>query len=238
MPSKPSSTFHRFAQGHRASFYPIVPEVRRGRIVPMDLTAGGTLFGDERPFENLPRFIEVVRTHLEHHEADYGIGGYAEQRPVYITPAFRAEGPDGLRWRSMHLGLDIWTHQAGTPVYAPLAGSVHSFAYDPEPGCYGNTIILQHDPASDLRFYTLYGHLSEASLVGLRAGSRVAAGQCVGTLGAPEENGGWPPHLHFQVILDLLDYEGDFPGVAFPDEAEEWLSRCPDPQLLTPGLAH
>ncbi|MEO6446181.1 MAG: aminotransferase class III-fold pyridoxal phosphate-dependent enzyme, partial [Gemmatimonadaceae bacterium] len=45
-------------------------------------------------------------------------------------------------------------------------------------------------------------------------------------------NGGWPPHLHFQVICDLLGREGDFPGVARARERAVWLSLCPDPALM------
>ena len=47
-----------------------------------------------------------------------------------------------------------------------------------------------------------------------------------------EENGGWPPHLHFQIILDLLDLDADFPGVAFASQRAVWTSLSPDPNLL------
>ena len=46
------------------------------------------------------------------------------------------------------------------------------------------------------------------------------------------ENGGWPAHLHFQIIGDLMGFIGDFPGVAKQSEIEEWLERCPDPNLI------
>jgi 4-aminobutyrate aminotransferase-like enzyme len=45
-------------------------------------------------------------------------------------------------------------------------------------------------------------------------------------------NGGWPPHVHFQIVGDLLGREGEFPGVAPSSQREVWLSLCPDPNLL------
>ena len=41
----------------------------------------------------------------------------------------------------------------------------------------------------------------------------------IARIGTTAENGGWPPHLHFQLITDLLDRHGDFPGVADPGRA-------------------
>jgi 4-aminobutyrate aminotransferase-like enzyme len=46
------------------------------------------------------------------------------------------------------------------------------------------------------------------------------------------ENGGWPPHLHLQIILDLLDRGAQFPGVARASERAVWMSLSPDPNLL------
>ncbi len=68
-------------------------------------------------------------------------------------------------------------------------------------------VILEHTTADGLNFFTLYGHLSPAAIAGLRPGQIIAAGQQFATLGTPAENGGWPPHLHLQVITDLLDLE-------------------------------
>jgi 4-aminobutyrate aminotransferase-like enzyme len=47
-----------------------------------------------------------------------------------------------------------------------------------------------------------------------------------------QENGGWPPHLHFQIILDLLDYGRDFPGVAKASQRSLWKALSPDPNIL------
>jgi len=47
---------------------------------------------------------------------------------------------------------------------------------------------------------------------GLYAGKAVARGERIGRIGDSDVNGGWPPHLHLQIIGDLLGMEGDFPG--------------------------
>jgi 4-aminobutyrate aminotransferase-like enzyme/Ser/Thr protein kinase RdoA (MazF antagonist) len=89
------------------------------------------------------------------------------------------------------------------------------------------------DAKPDLTFYTLYGHLSEDSLAGLYVGEHIARGTSFARIGSYEVNGGWPPHLHFQLITDLLDREGEFPGVALPSQRGVWLSLSPDPNLVT-----
>ena len=81
-------------------------------------------------------------------------------------------------------------------------------------------------------WYTLYGHLSRDSLAELRPGQRIAAGEEIGRIGPYPENGDWAPHLHFQLITDLLGREGDFPGVAPPSQRRVWLSLSPDPNLV------
>src|SRR6185503_21331685 len=81
-------------------------------------------------------------------------------------------------------------------------------------------------------FFTLYGHLSEKSLEGLYPGKPINRGDRIASIGAPPTNGGWPPHLHFQMITDMLSKQGDFPGVAPASQREVWLSICPDPNLI------
>jgi hypothetical protein len=87
------------------------------------------------------------------------------------------------------------------------------------------------DGKPNLTFYTLYGHLSKDSLAGLYIGKPIARGAPFARIGSYEVNGGWPPHLHFQLITDLLDREGEFPGVALPNQRDIWLSLSPDPNL-------
>jgi len=157
------------------------------------------------------------------------VGGYDEERAIYSGPIF--EAPDGVEPRTIHLGIDLF-EAAGTPVFAPLPGRVHSFHNNANPKDYGPTLILEHEVTSELTFYTLYGHLSCDSLDGLTIGKRVAAGEEVARLGEAAVNGDWPPHLHFQLILDMQGRRGDYPGVFKKSEREQWKRICPDPAPL------
>ena len=156
-------------------------------------------------------------------------GGYDEDRAIYAGEAFTG-GPENEP-RTLHLGLDI-AAPAGTEVFAPLAGTVHSFQDNAARFDYGPTIILEHAVAPDLTFHTLYGHLSCESLATLSIGRAFAAGERLATLGSPEVNGNWPPHLHFQIILDIADWRGDFPGVFRKSQRDLWRRICPDPRPL------
>ena len=154
-----------------------------------------------------------------------GVGGYNEDRVVYRnSPHFT---PNHEEPRTIHLGIDFWA-AAGTPVFAPVDGVVHSFADNARYADYGPTIILEHSTEGFPR-YSLYGHLSRASLTGLYDGKPFRAGEKLAEIGPYPENGEWPPHLHFQLMHDTLGLRGDYPGVCRPSERNEWLDRCPDP---------
>ena len=81
-------------------------------------------------------------------------------------------------------------------------------------------------------FYTLYGHQTEASVLRWTKGDKIKTGDKLCELGPPSENGNWASHLHFQIILDLLGNEHEFPGVMYPDQIPVWKSICPDPNML------
>jgi len=115
-------------------------------------------------------------------------------------------------------------------VFCPLGGMVHSFAMNNADGDYGATLILLHQ-LEGISFYTLYGHISEADLC-VSQGDYINHGQEMAHFGTAAENGNWPPHLHFQVIMDMELREGDYPGVCGYTEREKFLSNCPDPDLI------
>jgi hypothetical protein len=51
------------------------------------------------------------------------------------------------------------------------------------------------------------------------------------------ENGQWPPHLHFQIVVDMeipiaIGRKGDYPGVCKLSEKEKYLNNCPNPDLI------
>ncbi|MEZ0609233.1 peptidoglycan DD-metalloendopeptidase family protein [Fibrella sp. WM1] len=170
-------------------------------------------------------FNDYVFGQLRAAGAVVGVGGYNEHRVVYRnSPHFT---PTADEAREIHLGIDFWA-EAGTSVFAPVDGVVHSFRDNAQYADYGPTIILEHHTEGFPR-YSLYGHLSRASLSGLQEGQPFRAGDKLAELGPYPENGDWPPHLHFQLMHDMLGLRGDYPGVCKPSERGLWLSRCPDP---------
>ena len=120
----------------------------------------------------------------------------------------------------------------GTPIHAPLDGVVHAVAINTAPLDYGPLVILRHTTGEGLEFFTLYGHLAREAFDSLQIGQRIARGQQFARIGDVHENGGWVPHLHFQIVLDLLDRGSDFPGVAYASQRAVWTSLSPDPNLL------
>lgn len=114
---------------------------------------------------------------------------------------------------------------------APLDGIVHSFGCHPALGDYGAVIILSHN-IERISFYTLYGHLSLSSIKNLHEGNVVTRGDVFAEFGIPQENGQWPPHLHFQVMRDMQGWKGDYPGVCAFSEKDQWLQNCINPDLI------
>lgn len=160
----------------------------------------------------------------------FGIGLYGETRDVYKGDQFRT--PASPEWRSQHLGIDIFI-AAGTPLHAPLPGRVLSAVDNDLPFDYGPTIILEHRAGEGgPPFWTLYGHLSRETLAMVKPGMTVAAGQQIGSIGGHDVNGGWAPHLHFQIMTDRLGRDGEFPGVGQPSLWDVWRRISPDPNLI------
>lgn len=197
----------------------------------MALRTDGVLPGmpaySDRTFD--PWFASQRPDDLPDGAAFYGFGPYGEKRGVYATDQFADRASPERRTR--HLGIDVFA-PAGTPIFAPLRGRVHSVTYNAAPLDYGHTLILRHETAEGVAFFTLYGHLG-ASLPGLLAeGDAVEAGQAIGHLGDWPENGGWAPHVHFQVMTDMLAQAGNFFGVGHDSLWGLWSQICVDPNLI------
>ncbi|HMA45679.1 MAG TPA: aminotransferase class III-fold pyridoxal phosphate-dependent enzyme, partial [Frankiaceae bacterium] len=117
-------------------------------------------------------------------------------------------------------------------VHAPLQGTVHLLANNAASKDYGPLVVLRHETGDGTPFHTLYGHLAPSCLERLAIGQRVSRGEHIAEVGAPPGNGDWAPHLHLQIITDLLELGRDFPGVAFATRRRVWTSLSPDPNLL------
>jgi 4-aminobutyrate aminotransferase-like enzyme/Ser/Thr protein kinase RdoA (MazF antagonist) len=212
---------------NQSNVQPTNPINLNGRhVIPLDLSVGSLDLGNNSNFDTIPRFANQINKLLAEKNADVGIGGYGEIRPFYTTDAYKIEGNNGPQWRTMHLGTDFWAEEE-TEVLAFWEGEIISIQNNDNPCDYGPTLILKHLIDDELTFYTLYGHLSKKTLSHCRIGQKVEKGEMVAWVGNQLVNGGWPPHLHFQIMLDLLENEGDFPGVSYVSEAELWLSICP-----------
>ena len=212
-------------------FAPVLSrELAEGRHTVFDLSVGSRWLGTTGDLD-AGGWTDLLFGHMRANGADVGVGRYDEARRWYDSDAFAIQGEDGLERRTVHVGVDLFA-EPGTPVHAPLAATIHSFRDNDARLDYGPTIVLRHEAGEVGEWYTLYGHLSRDSLTGLHPGRKIAAGEEIGRIGPYPENGDWAPHLHFQLMTDLLGREGDFPGVAPPSQRDVWLSLSPDPNLV------
>ena len=214
------------------------PDPRVAPTVTFDLSVeSGDDGGTFDPTDHAA-FSQRLFDHMRDAGAAVGIGRYDEVRWWYTGDAFRTPGNEADEWRAVHLGVDLFA-QPGTPVLAPLGGRVVSVHDNDDRLDYGPTIILAHelrdasgDGSETVHFRTLFGHLSVESMRAVGPGEAVEPGQVIGWIGAPPGNGDWVPHLHVQIFVDPLDYDGTFPGVAAPSVRDVWTAVSPDPNHL------
>jgi murein DD-endopeptidase MepM/ murein hydrolase activator NlpD len=97
--------------------------------------------------------------------------------------------PFGMRWGSLHPGLDIGAGM-GTPIKAAAAGRVIISGYN---GGYGNLVVIDHGNG----LATAYAHQSQ---IAVSVGQQVGQGQVIGYVGSTGFSTG--PHLHFEVRVN------------------------------------
>jgi 4-aminobutyrate aminotransferase-like enzyme/Ser/Thr protein kinase RdoA (MazF antagonist) len=213
-------------------FAPIIDSDRLQQSpLVLDLSVGSLMLGGDFDGKDTEAVARKVFEQIEVAGAGVGVGRYNEARLIYTGDQFKVPSDELPESRTIHLGLDLYM-PAGTQVYAPIDGVVHSFKNNRDPLDYGPTIILEHQTDDGDSFYTLYGHLSTESLSGLTADMPVSKGQLIAQIGDTDVNGGWPPHLHFQLITDMLAESGNFPGAARPGMRDVWLNISPDPNII------
>lgn len=209
-------------EANRDSFHPVVPFTSSDRIVLIDFAEENEAHADHI-LNDEDAFVSYMYKKLQDDEIKYVIGGYDMQTPTYRKRLGSAEKS------TIHLGIDIWGRPR-TRVMAPMNGIVHSLSIKDD-SRNGASLIMSHQ-VDGLTFFTLYGHISRNSLVNLEPGDFVARGDIFGEFGMPNENGNWPPHLHFQIIEDLEDLSGHYPGFCAYSERKKYLMNCPDPDLI------
>ena len=195
--------------------------------IPLDISINNEIFKKQN-IDNAADFETYIENYLSKNNAKVAFGGYNEIRNLYKRSGIFNDTT--TEERNIHIGLDLWI-KAGTAVLAAVDGFVHSFNYNTGLGDYGPTIILEHK-IEDHKFYTLYGHLSLESIDGIEIGTVFLKGQQLGTIGDASVNGDYAPHLHFQIIADISNLFGDYPGVCSKSNLAFYLKNCPDPNLL------
>ncbi len=161
----------------------------------------------------------------------YWLGYYNEPRLIYAEPGFRKGPWKASDRRAVHLAVDVFA-PAGSTLYAPLSGRVEAVENRDAHLDYGGVVILHHETPEGDPFYTLYGHLDPECCTRLKPGDPVAQGAAFARLGDATQNGGWAPHVHFQLALTTMGMEADWPGVGDPDEMDLWHAVCPNPAAL------
>jgi 4-aminobutyrate aminotransferase-like enzyme/Ser/Thr protein kinase RdoA (MazF antagonist) len=208
----------------------LFPSIQKNEVHPIDLSVSSKWIGHQEEFNDLDWFQFKMNQLQKTIPNKIIAGGYLEPRPLYTSTAYDRVGNSGKECRSIHLGIDYWL-PVETAVHTLLEGEVIIAINDAGDKEYGGLVILKHQTEA-FTFYTLYGHLSVESATKNKVGDLLEKGSKIGNLGNYPENGNWAPHLHFQVMLSLLDFKVDFPGVAYYSEMDVWKSICPDPNLL------
>lgn len=200
--------------------------------VVLDLSEGSQALGEPLEALSLQRFSKLIDAAMQAAKTRLAFGRWGEPRALYKSDLF--ENEQGER-RTIHLGVDLFC-PAGTAVQAPLDAVIEIVANNTDELDYGPLVILRHTSPHGKVFFTLYGHLGSECLKTLRAGMPLVAGESFATVGSPPTNGNWPPHLHFQLVLDLLDLGRNFPGVAAPSQRDRWLGLSPNPAVFFPQV--
>lgn len=205
----------------------ISKEIDYADYVPLDLSITNETL-DSKKLTTAKDYELFIQNYLDKNKAKIAYGGYNEIRNLYQRSTVFKN--DTSEERNIHIGLDLWINESAS-IYAALDGTIHSLQNNDAMGDYGPTIILKHQ-IENITFHTLYGHLSFDSLEDKKVGNFVKKGQQIATLGLPPINGDYAPHLHFQIIIDMENKSGDYPGVCSSNTLEFYLQNCPDPNLL------
>ena len=175
----------------------------------LDLTPGSPALDPAAARETLARSVAAATA-----GGRRAIGRYHEPRLPEISPG---DHPPLDEPSTFQLGIEVFV-PAGTPVAAPLDGKVAWAA--------GAALVLRHE-SGGVAWWTSYRHLDPP----LPAhGHTVRRGDPLGRVAGPAGNGGWPPHLHFQVTVS--DFGGPPPRKAAPRDLPLLGALSPDPSAF------
>ena len=222
--------FEQWGKANTFSLKTLFPSQKKQDTLHLDLSVSSLWIENEAAFNDLTYFQYKIERLQEANPHKIIAGGYLEPRPLYTSEDYDIQSNEGPISRCVHLGVDFWL-PSKTPVHALLDGRVVMALDRKGEKEYGGFVVLEHQ-IDAMHFYTLYGHLDPESIAAHKVGDALKKDSLIGLLGNKENNGNWAPHLHFQILLDLLDYTEDFPGVQTYQEQDLWADLCPDPNLL------
>jgi len=222
--------FTKWTKSKKFSITELFPEINKNKFFKIDLSIGSEWIGGRNEIEDLDVFQFKIECLQKKHSDKIIAGGYLEPRSIYTSNNYEKIGNYGSESRTVHLGLDFWLPPK-TKVCAMFDGEVITAVNDKGHKEYGGLVILKHT-TEDMEFYTLYGHNTVDSVLKNKVGSKVKKGDVIAEIANYPENGNWATHLHFQIMLSMLDYETDYPGVCFYNQIDVWKDLCPDPNLL------
>ncbi|WP_377190843.1 aminotransferase class III-fold pyridoxal phosphate-dependent enzyme [Ruegeria meonggei] len=217
---------HAYLSEHRGQFAQLFEQDLSD--VPMGSLSVENCTWPQNPFQ-MP-LAEAARVGEEYGEGVW-LGYYNEPRLIYAEPEFRKGPWKASDRRTVHLAVDVFA-PAGTVLHAPMSGRVEAVENRNAHLDYGGVVILHHETPEGDAFYTLYGHLDPEVCDRLKPGDPVAQGAAFAQLGDAAQNGGWAPHVHFQLALATGGMQTNWPGVGDPDEMELWHALCPNPAAL------
>ena len=221
--------FKKWCSKQSISISKLFPSIKKNKLEKIDLSVS-TKFIEPSELGDIEVFQYKIEKLQEKFPDKILAGGYLEPRAIYTTDKYGKSGNSGNENRTIHIGLDFWL-PSKTPVHAMFDGEVVIAINDAGEKEYGGLVVLKHK-TKNFDFFTLYGHNSVKSATKHSVGDKIKKGDKISELGNYPENGNWPPHLHFQIMLSMMDYKIDFPGVMYYNQIEIWKEICPDPNLL------
>ena len=222
--------FYEWAQENHFSVNDLFPNIKQNEFYNIDLSVGSKWIGSRNEIEDLDLFQYKIEKLQKQNPNKIITGGYLEPRSIYTSSSYEKLGNFGDESRTIHLGLDFWLPPS-TEVNSIFDGEVVAAVNDKGNKEYGGLVIIKHN-INNLEFYTLYGHNTVESVLKNTIGKKIKKGDKIAEIGDYPENGNWAPHLHFQIMLSMLNYEVDYPGVCYYNQIDVWRDLCPNPNLL------
>lgn len=169
-------------------FKKIMPEIE-GQGAILDLSNESEIFKFFKSY-SLQEFEEYFNSLRQKSNTNFLIGKYGEDRKKLFEnfgiERFTKNG------KTLHAGIDIFM-PASSKVILPEDAMLIESKKDSEIGGYGHYLIYECNKA-----FLLFGHIEPQ--VNLTVGEMNIKGEIIAKLANIENNGGYLPHLHFQVL--------------------------------------